>query len=337
MPAILTPLPSPDPRAVQQQRPMLSPLNPLLFSGFTSTAPLSTAQASVPGLAALPSWSAYAELEASDFPSCWPKPLSILPAMHEASPPPFTPVASLIPDVEEEAAVAAMQETAASLPADYTDEDLFQAFAPIMENALRNTLDGHRSGIDPHLEPMLRATIRRALAEYSPGQRPFRAPGSFDRLLWRMQALFSSRSYDEIVFEKTHRFQVEEVFLLDVRTLALISFASCDPARHSSAHRVQGTLQRLTLQLRSEDGELRSPLTLPDQRTVVSRSGQRIILMAIVRGAANELITSDLDFSIQRIEDRFREQLQTEGTPLLQALQPFLEDCLLIQSPAHAA
>jgi len=337
MSAILTPLPSSDPRAVQQQKPVPSPLAPLLFSEFVPPGSRSSAQARVPGLAALPSWSAYAELEATDFPSCWPKPLSLLPAMDQATPPPFIPVASLIPDVEEEAAVAAMQETAASLPADYTDEDLFQAFAPIIESALRNTLDGHRSGIDPQLEPMLRATIRRALAEYSPGQRPFRAPGSFDRLLWRMQALFSSRSYDEIVFEKTHRFQVEEVFLLDVKTLALISFASCDPARHASAHRVQGTLQRLALQIRGEDGELRSQFTLPDQRTVVSRSGQHIILVAIVRGPANELITSDLDFSIQRIEDRFREELQKEGTPLLQTLQPFLEDCLLIQSPAHAA
>jgi len=165
MSAILTPLPSSDPRAVQQQKPVPSPLAPLLFSEFVPPGSRSSAQARVPGLAALPSWSAYAELEATDFPSCWPKPLSLLPAMDQATPPPFIPVASLIPDVEEEAAVAAMQETAASLPADYTDEDLFQAFAPIIESALRNTLDGHRSGIDPQLEPMLRATIRRALAE----------------------------------------------------------------------------------------------------------------------------------------------------------------------------
>ena len=53
---------------------------------------------------------------------------------------------------------------------------------------------------------MLRATIRRALAEYSPATRPFHPPGSVDRFLWRLQALFTSRSYEDILFEKTHRF-----------------------------------------------------------------------------------------------------------------------------------
>jgi hypothetical protein len=57
-------------------------------------------------------------------------------------------------------------------------------------------------------------------------------------------------------------------------------------------------------------------------------------LVAVVRGQPSELILPDLNFALKRIEERFSEQFKAEGSPLLLALQPFLEDCLLIQAPA---
>ncbi|MEO6474957.1 MAG: hypothetical protein ABIQ96_07535 [Luteolibacter sp.] len=220
---------------------------------------------------------------------------------------------------------------------DFTDDDLREAFGPIVEQAVRSAVYAKENGIDTYLEPMLRATIRRALAEYSPASRPFQGPRAFDRLFWLFQALFSSRTYEEILFEKTHRFQVEEVFLLDVSSLALISFASCDPARHSSAKRVTSTVHRLTMQLRDEDAKIRETFELPDQRNAISRVGRHVILMAVVRGRSNDLVLSDLEFALRRIEDQFREQFLSQGSALLEPLQPFLEDCLLIQAPASAA
>ena len=44
------------------------------------------------------------------------------------------------------------------------------------------------------------ATFRRALAEHHGG--PFQAPGVSHRALWRLQALFTSRSYDEVLSDK---------------------------------------------------------------------------------------------------------------------------------------
>lgn len=221
---------------------------------------------------------------------------------------------------------------------DFSDEDLTEAFAPIVREAVRRAvLETESSKIDAFLEPMLRATVRRALAEYSPASRPFQAPGFLDRTVWRMQALFSSRSFEDILFEKTHRFQVEEVFLLDVKTLALISFASCDPARHSSAKRVEGVAQRIALQIRNEAGVVRRSFEQADGRNVISEEGEHVLLVAIVRGAPNELILADLGFSLRRIEDHFRERFEQAGSALMHALQPFLEDCLLIQAPASAA
>jgi hypothetical protein len=238
-----------------------------------------------------------------------------------ASPPPPTPEPEPVPP-----------------PAtDFTDDDLRAALSPIIEQAVRSAVYARENGIDTHLEPMLRATIRRALAEYSPASRPFRAPGAYDRLIWHLQALFTSRTYEDIVFEKTHRFQVEEVFLVDAASLALVSFASCDPARHASAKRVAPTIHRLTLGLRDDSGKIREYQELPDHRSALACPGRLVHLVAVVRGRPSELILADLEFALRRIEDRFREQFKQEGSPLLFVLQPFLEDCLLIQAPASAA
>jgi hypothetical protein len=228
-------------------------------------------------------------------------------------------------------------QSSASGPADFTDEDLRDALGPIIEHSVRRAVYAQENGIDTYLEPMLRATIRRALAEYSPTSRPFHTPAAYDRFIWHLQALFTSRTYEDILFEKTNRFQVEEVYLLDAASLALVSFASCDPARHASAKRITPTVHRIALELRDEQGAIRSAFELPDQRNAISCAGSLAILVAVVRGRPSELILADLEFALRRIEDRFREQFKKEGSPLLLALQPFLEDCLLIQAPASAA
>ncbi|MFT4176220.1 MAG: hypothetical protein QM627_06150 [Luteolibacter sp.] len=343
MAATFTPLPNPaDTPSAPPPRKATVAVTPLPTPAALDASQTDSRKPAFPNLTALPSWSVYAELEPADFPSCWPKPLSVLPAAETGTPPPFTPVPSLIPGENPDPAPSldpSLEEAAASLPEDYTDADLFRAFAPIMQAAVYNSLGYREPKYDSDLEAMLRATVRRALAEYSPAKRPFRSPGAMDRFIWRMQALFSSRSYGDILFEKTHRFQVQEVFLLDADSLSLISYASTDPARHANPRRIPGTVHRISLQIRDkeETGKIRPRLELPGARIVINRSGKNTILSAILRGQPNDLILSDLDFTLRRIEERFREQLSAQGTPLLNELQPFLEDCLLIQAPASAA
>jgi hypothetical protein len=220
---------------------------------------------------------------------------------------------------------------------DYTDDDLREAFGPIVEQAVRSAVYAKENGIDTYLEPMLRATIRRALAEYSPAGRPFQPPGVIDRFFWHVRALFTSRTYEDIFFEQTRRFQVEEVFLLDASTLALVSFASCDPARHASVRRVTSTAQRLAMQVRDPSGQFHPAFEISASHRAIARRGRHVILVAIVRGRPGEIVLADLEFALRRIEDHFRDQFAQEGSALLHELQPFLEDCLLIQAPASAA
>lgn len=317
MTATLTPLPSPS--AGLGARAATAPRWNPIPAAFAQEVPF-------PSPAPLPAWPAAAPAHPQAASGSWPTPLTVLPSARPPAPAPipfvpFTPAAQARPLAEE---------------TDFTDDDLREAFGPIVEQAVRKAVYAQENGIDTYLEPMLRSTIRRALAEYAPSL-PFRPPGFIDRLFWHLQALFTSRTYDEIVFEKTHRFQVEEVFLVDAASLALISFASSDPARHASAKRVSNTVQRLALQVRDEAGKIRDSFELPEQRQAVSLAGRFVVLIAVVRGTPGELVMSDLDFALRRIEDRFREKFLQDGSPLLHPLQPFLEDCLLIQAPASAA
>lgn len=325
----LSPLPSPI-RGLTAPTESAKPWNVLPFSS------LGSAQGPSPAPAPLPAWPDASTATTKDFPKSWPSPLTVLPSVSSGNTAPIPVGAPEIHSPQEKPAAIAAKAVPAE-PADFTDDDLRNAFGPIVEDAVRKAVYAKENGIDTYLEPMLRATIRRALAEYAPSSRPFQAPGTFDRFVWHVQALFTSRTYEDIFFEKTRRFQVEEVFLLDVASLAMVSFASCDPARHASVRRVFNTVQRLALQLRDENGHIRPSFELPENRHVISRTGRHVILVALIRGTPGELVLSDLDFSLRRIEDQFREQFKEEGSALLYAVQPFLEDCLLIQSPASAA
>ena len=330
MTAVLSPLPCP--ASGLGARVVSSPAWKPIPSATEFAAPMT----SKPGLAALPTWAESSPAIPGSFPASWPAPLTVLPTpIASAAPvapiPAPSPPNPPSPKRPEQVDPPPVEEKHSP---DFTDEDLREAFSPIVEQAVRRAVYAKENGIDTYLEPMLRATIRRALAEYSPASRPFHAAGTFDRIVWHLQALFTSRTYEDILFEKTHRFQVEEVFLLDVASLALVSFASCDPARHSSAKRIQSVVQRLAMQVRDESGKLQESFELPDQRYAISRAGRFAVLLAVVRGQPNDLVLADLEFALRRIEDRFRDQFQEQGSALLHTLQPFLEDCLLIQAPA---
>lgn len=326
MSALLTPLPSPAPALGTRITPVPT-WSPLPVSNAYET-PGSASPA------ALPAWPTFPPVATAPVSASEKVPLTVVPLPIREVLPWESPFAKGL-DPSSAPRVTSAKPLAAAEP-DYTDDDLREAFGPIVQQAVLDAVNAKDGGFDFNLEPMLRSTIRRSLAEHSPF-RPFREPRIFDRLVWLVQGLFSSRTYQDILFEKTQRFQVEEVFLMDASTLALISFASCDPARHSSAIRVTSTAQRVALQLRDAEGKVRESFDLPDKRKAVSRAGRFVTLTAIVRGTPSELVAIDLEFSLRRIEDHFREKFAEEGSPLMQALQPFLEDCLLIQAPASAA
>ena len=114
------------------------------------------------------------------------------------------------------------------------------------------------------------------------------------------------------------------------------SLSPCS-ACHSAVKRVESSAQRIALQIRGAEGEIRRSFERPDGMSVIAEKGEQMLLVAVVRGQPNELIIADLEFSLRRIEEHFEERFAQAGSALMHALQPFLEDCLLIQAPASAA
>ena len=215
-----------------------------------------------------------------------------------------------------------------------TDLDLRRAFEPIVESSLERVLYAPDKGLHTYLEPMLRSTVRRAIAEQIDAAVQFRSTGTMDRLGWRLKALMTSRSYDEVVFRSTRRYQVEEAFLLRKEDYSLVSFASHDPARHASEKKVANTVKKLIRRLVDDEGKLRKTFDYSEDQMAIIRSGQHTLLVALVRGRSNALVRADLDFVLRQAEDRFGERLEMETDAFLHVLQPILEGCLLIQSPA---
>lgn len=248
-----------------------------------------------------------------------------LPALGSFSVPAVEPP---VPARDEIAAPA--RAVAAPPEPDFTDADLTAALLPLV--------GGSGSGLNFHddasFEAVLRATFRRALAEHQSG--PFQDPDLPHRILWRAQALFTSRSYDEVLADKIRRFSVEEVYLLDRDKLSLVSYASCDPVRHAHPRRVGSFARQLALRVKDESGALLLGFELGENRRTFIRPGRFCHLVAVIRGEINDLVKSDLDFALRRVESRFHEAF-LHGQPLLKELQPLLEECLLIHSPAAPA
>ena len=151
--------------------------------------------------------------------------------------------------------------------------------------------------------------------------------------------MFTSRTYEDIIFEKTHRFQVEEVFLVDAATpRARFPSPVAIPPATPPPRRVTAPSSASPSQLR--DDERQNPRILRTPRPAQRHRPQRPPRHPRWPSSAaspSELVLADLEFALRRIEDHFREQFQQEGSALLYTLQPFLEDCLLIQAPASAA
>jgi len=213
------------------------------------------------------------------------------------------------------------------------DTELLEALLPVVETTLEKALETPKTGLHMHLEPMLRATIRRALSEQLQTVHHFGKISIFDRISWRLRALFTSRTYDDIIFERTHRYRVEEVYLLRYQSNSLISYASHDPSRHATPRKIKYDLSRLVEELEDGEGELLKSFDLPNRNTAVVRSGQHCFLLASVKGPLNALIRADLDYVLTQVEQRFGERLRDQSQHFVEALQPLLEGCLLIQSP----
>ena len=224
--------------------------------------------------------------------------------------------------------------TAESKASKFTDKDLQDALRPLIEPSIDHFLYAPTHSIHGYLEPMLRSTVRRAIAEQMTEASPFRDISGWDKFAWKLRALMSSRTYDDVLFNQTRRYQVEEVFLLRPQTRSLISYASHNPARHAKSSKVEGTIRKIATKAANITIGEGCMIKWEDDRQLVIRPGKHTILAAIVHGSPNAVLQSDLDYVLSQVEDRLGKSLEDNNEVHLRILQPMLECCLLIQSLA---
>ncbi len=212
--------------------------------------------------------------------------------------------------------------------------DLLEALRPVIEPIIDQFLYTPGQNIHSYLEPMLRSTVRRAIAEQMEHASPFRQPSGWDKFAWKIKALLGSQTYSDIIFHRTRRYQVEEVYLLRPQTRSLISYASNNPARHAKPAKVQDTVKKIAAKTAGKNHTGTLTPDWEDGRHLVIRRGKHSLLAAIVRGTPNTVLSSDLDYTHRQAEHRFGSTLEDGSDIHLQILQPLLENCLLIQSPA---
>ena len=218
--------------------------------------------------------------------------------------------------------------------ADYTDEDLAAALMPMVELSLHQTLLQPGSLIDIHWEPWLRTTLRRALAEQKSLGDHVEQPGWFDHLLCRVNANWSGRSVDDVLSEKFRHFRVEQVYLLARDRGEMIAHAAIDARLHTHHKQVIAMARHLVESMHDAEGTIRLQFRLPRGRRAELRVGRHSYLIAVVVGEFPEILRTDLDFILRRIEERYGKRFADHDALLASQLKTYLLDCLLLSNPA---
>lgn len=216
----------------------------------------------------------------------------------------------------------------------YTDKDLQEALRPLIGSNMDHLFGNPSDNIHNYLEPLLRSTVRRAIAEQMTEASPFRDITGWNKFIWKLRALMSSRTYEDVLFDHTRRYQVEEAFLLRPQTRSLISYASHNPARHAKPGKVEATVRKIATKTANMAPMQCNTIDWAEDRKLVVRPGAHSLLAAIVHGSPNAVLEADLDYLLRQVEDRLGKSLEDETDIHLHILQPMLECCLLIQSLA---
>jgi hypothetical protein len=237
---------------------------------------------------------------------------------------------AVIAPIEEENET--LPEPAADAP-EYTDDDLAEVLAPIMERTLQNQWRDGGASIETLWEPWLRNVMRRVCAEQHNLLEPIEEPGFFQQLAVRMKCYFGNRSYAAWQWENAGRCRIEEVYLLDREQRTLLSYATRHAARRDSRERITSELKQWLPDMFDAEGTMRLQLPLPHGRNAEVCEGRQCLLIAVTLGHCLPAMRADLHYTLRRIETHYGMRLAYADRELCKNLQEFLQDCLLITTP----
>jgi outer membrane protein OmpA-like peptidoglycan-associated protein len=219
------------------------------------------------------------------------------------------------------------------------DRAMLRTLQPIVEDALRISVERNPQIITDSLYPIIGQAVRKAVAQALRGtieslnyilERRF----SWDSFMWRIEAARTGRSFGEVALMRSLRFRVEEVYLIHRETGLLLGHVAAKGAVTQDADLVSGMLTAVQDFVRDSftPGKSEELETMRvGEYTVWVLHGPVALLAAVVSGSAPPDLRNIFQRTLERVHAEFTPALQDfSGDPeSLTGTVPLLQACLL--------
>jgi OOP family OmpA-OmpF porin len=219
------------------------------------------------------------------------------------------------------------------------DTRLRRALLPVVEEAIRLSVQRDPSVLATALFPVIGSAIRKAVSSALKGMieslnQTLEQSFSFRGLQWRFEALRTGRSFGEILLLRSQLYQVEQVFLIHKRTGLLLHHLSSRDAVVKDADLVSGMLTAIQDFVRDSFGPAAGEdleVMQVGEFNLWIQHGSRALLACLVRGVPPRELKYIFHLALTKIEEQFwRELDEFDGdASALGSAQPLLETCVL--------
>jgi OOP family OmpA-OmpF porin len=212
--------------------------------------------------------------------------------------------------------------------------------APLIEKAIHESIRKDPQGLADILYPVMGPAIRKAVSEdikrmLENVNTVLENSFSLKRLGWRLQAVFSGKSYAEIVLSHAFVYRVRQVFLIHRKTgLLLYDVSDTSQGIAQDADMVSAMLTAIkdfvddSLNIDTQEGHLNT--IQMGEYTIWIEQGPHAIIAAIIEGRAPEDLKLILKEALEGIHVNFIKELETfDGdTHVFRKTDRFLRMCM---------
>ncbi len=219
------------------------------------------------------------------------------------------------------------------------DRDLQSALNPLVEEAVRVSVERNPHLLATSLFPIIGEAVRKAVAHALRGMveslnQVLERSLSWESLKWRAEALRTGKSFGEIALTRSLRYRVEQVFLIHRETGLLLQHVAAGAHAVQDTELISGMLTAVQDFVRdSFSGKATDELETMQvgEYTVWLQHGPVALMAAVVTGAPPVELRSLLQRTLEAIHDRFGAAMSAFNgdAATLAGTRPLLEGCLL--------
>lgn len=219
-----------------------------------------------------------------------------------------------------------------------SDDELSEALAPTITNALERSVRKNPQPLVDALFPVIGPAIRKAIAAALAGMvqslnQSMTHSLSVQGLKWRLEAWRTGKPFAEVVLLHTLLYRVEQVFLIHRETGLLLQHVVAPNVAAQDADMVSGMLTAIQDfvhdSFNSSEGDQLETLQV-GELTVWIEQGPQAVLAGVIRGTAPQELRDTFRSTIESVHLQFGDALTAfsgDAAPF-DATRPLLEDCL---------